>query len=1634
MKKFLLLACLFLVVIFSSAFSLTDWRSSIYEQIKTETIKGIKDNFRTNVRIGKVTGIIAGQIVFEDVVIPKYARAKKIYINYNLIKFALYKDIVPAISKITIEDGEFDVVRDRADHINILSLIPQAEPGGPKPPPFRAKLAFKNCRIKYKDLVGFRKNFRTFSEDLSDLNGTISFQQKDKIKISLSAKTKGERSPTQLKITGTSNLKTGQYGIEITAQRVDVEKWVNYTVPFDPLIFKGGEANIVMKLAPPKTPGWPVSLVGNFTFYNGSARIGGYNLDRAFGNLSMVDDSLALKDLAFRINTVPLTVNGRFFDFVKQKLDFKISLKDAQLRAITALFPPTKNLDVRGLGNASVTITGTASNPYARGTVTVKQGRFYNQRFFGSSGFKFGKGRLDINLSNLNLYKGRLVGKCWIDFSQPIPAFSLAATLKRIDLNSLAQNTPGIVGQASGELSLAGPLNDLKGRLSTGLSKASFFGQPLEDITGAFKIREGTIYVEHLSAISKTASLKAVGNISSDLTFDFKAQAQGIKLAGEGLLGKMATTVDDFDGNISWKLNDAFLASPIKNLTASGQVKLSNGQVGEQKFDIALGKIVMGHGLIKIEDVILNRRESMIKASGQTGIGHPTRLLFSGNKVNLADLKILNYVLPEEAQNPQGTADINFKITGELPPETELTSLDPLFDLDASGELNLYNVNFAEVPVKFAKLKVLWQERRLSFPQGRIETPKSHLSLKLNYQKDNILGSIYGIIDLNEFKSLTAKYGKISGQIGLNLVAEGPVKNPGIGATFWLENFRFNTLELDKVSGAATYAQDQLKISQPIYITKDTSRFKITGLANFADQLEESYLNLDIKVLEADLATVIGLSEKLQAEYARKAYAPTKAGKVQVNLSDLDLPTYQQFIKQENINLYSANGKRDCFLKTWGNVFKQLKKEEALTPEEYLGGDLKGEISLKGPINNLAGEFNGEVNKGRLRDFSFDKLEASASLLENKIKIDQFELNKKRGKLKTSGEIGFDNTFSLDVTAQNFPLDILRIVFDKEFKGNFTMNASFFGPVNNPDFSASFVGNNISLAEVPFDKVSTQITKRDGAIFIHDLSLINENKLSQVYGSLNLSPAGKVDLEASLHNNALGLFNLITNDIKWKQGHGTASLKIGGTMAKLDINGKISLSDGTAYVRLIDANIRNITGEATIVNSQLTIPKLAGFWQGATSKGYPNFVGLTGTIDLAHLLAQKRRVALDLTFSPTLLYVDLPNLYSGSADLTLAQLSGPLYFDFSKGPTLKVEAKIDNAVITLSKSKERKGKVFPLNFDVTLDLNKNVYASMGDVATFDLSNIFMNLEIKSQDLKISGNLEYPSLLGKIFLKRGSVTIFNREFDLLKTEQQEKYYPFNAEKVVENVAVFTGEKGKEGLMPDVSLVAKVEVENQEQANDQTVIKRVIILSHLKGVIGAKDKDRGLQVSFDSFVEDKSKSSYAMQPAGYSEQDIKVMLLPDFIKSLTGVSKGDNAEVDTNVVLADYISSRLQTVVFRGLERELEQKLGLESLTLEYNFGKDVRQAMGVSEQRALEGEKPDWRVGFVKGLFDNFYLEVNYSQFTTDTESPAEDVFNYQLTYKLSQIWSIIYYREPASLQQLTSGYQKITLKAGFSFW
>ncbi|KPJ67117.1 hypothetical protein AMJ44_07430, partial [candidate division WOR-1 bacterium DG_54_3] len=1463
--------------------------------------------------------------------------------------------------------------------------------------------------------------------------------RKDKLYFSLSGKISKKPSPTQIEVAGSTNFKTGTFGVNISASKLDLEKWGNYIVPIDPFKFSGGETDLSVRLSPSKIIGWPVSLVGNFSFKNASGNFDEYKIEKTFGGLSMTDDHISLKNLATQINTIPLELNGRFFDFEKQNLDLAISLKEANLKKIISVFPETKDLDLEGSGEALFKLQGTIPAPSVTGTLTVKKARFYNQEFAGQADLSFKPPILKMEKLDFQLYQGRLIGKGDIDFSKDLPELMVGVELEKIDLVSLSQSSPGIVGRLDGELKMIGPLNDLKGDLSANLSQAMFLGQPLDKISSSFQIKEGEIYFESFSATSETASIQSSGKISRDLNFDFQARAEGIKLSGEGVLGTMQALLDSFQGNLSWKLDEKFFASPLKNLKASGEAILSQGRVGEQYFDLAQGRLTMGEGLLRIENVIFKEDQSRLQASGQTGIGFPTNLKISGEKINLIDLKILNYILPEELKNPIGQVDINIEITGEISEETKIVSLDPLLDLTAKGKIALINVKAADLSLSRGNLNFLWERRRLSFSESTFETQKSNLTFELGHEDENkIKAKIIGIVDFSEFKRFTGKYGRISGRLGANLILEGEVNNPEVATSFWIEDFRFNQISFDKIEGGFYYFQNNLSFSAPLLFVEGRNRYEISGFANLEalrkNQPEESYLDLSLRIIEADLSSFLDLAQKIEGEFSRRLFIAAPGKKSKIDLSLLRLPTFERFLRKGRILFYAHDGDRNFFLESWGKLFEKAPEEFALAPEGNLGGKFSGNISLKGTLKNPSAKFNGKIENGFFKNFTFDALRAKASFENNLLKVERFDLFKKRGIFSGVGEIDLDGNLSITISAKNFPMDILKILFDKDFDGNLDMNATLQGPIQNLEIVGTLAGKNLSLADVNFDKVFLSITKKNDYLFIHKLSLEKDRGLSSLSGSIAFTPPGAISLEADFQDNSLGLLNLFTDQIKWIEGKASAQIQIKGTTGDPVMSGEISIENARIYVKAIDSEIKNIEGAAKVENSQLNISALTGIWEGEKTRDYSNFLGLAGRIDLRHIFSEKKMINLNLVFTPTQIYAYFPNLYTGAIKIKEAHLFGPFNFDFSAGPKLSGKIEINNSSITLAKTKQ-KGNIFPLTFDLSVDLNKNVYVDMQDVFTIAFSNIFMNLGIESKQLKVLGNLAYPSLLGKIFLKRGAVTIFNRNFDLLSSEKQELYFPYDADKIKDNIALFTGEEGPEGLMPDITITAKAEIESLEQdESGKPIRKKTIILSRLQGVIQALEKERGLNITFFSYVEDKTKTPPGITPVDYSEQEIKVMLMPDIIKDLIAQeAKEKEIKVDRNVVVAEYVSSLVfQAYVLRPVERELEQKFGLESLTLEYNIGKDVRQAM-VKEAKGFEDEKPDWRIGVAKGFFDRIYLEVNYEQFGTETEL-AQEYFNYQLTFKLDPIWSIIYYREPISFQEPVSGPQKVTLSARFSLW
>ncbi|MDD5594363.1 MAG: hypothetical protein PHG97_06465, partial [Candidatus Margulisbacteria bacterium] len=188
MKKFAPLILLLTVVLFSSGFSLKEWRSSLYDSIKKQAEGEFSALFQRRVAIESAGGLIIGRIDLNNFTVPGIGRADQVILTYNPIKYAFAKgDMVPALTKITVVNGDFRIERDRRGNFEILSSFSGGGAAG-GPPPFHGWLILKNCRADYVDQRGFGRTPAYFEVRAAAVNGALDLRKKDRVKFSVSGK------------------------------------------------------------------------------------------------------------------------------------------------------------------------------------------------------------------------------------------------------------------------------------------------------------------------------------------------------------------------------------------------------------------------------------------------------------------------------------------------------------------------------------------------------------------------------------------------------------------------------------------------------------------------------------------------------------------------------------------------------------------------------------------------------------------------------------------------------------------------------------------------------------------------------------------------------------------------------------------------------------------------------------------------------------------------------------------------------------------------------------------------------------------------------------------------------------------------------------------------------------------------------------------------------------------------------------------------------------------------------------------------------------------------------------------------------------------------------------------------------
>jgi len=1654
MRKFfstiLLLFTLIPAAFIVSGFLFLPDSQSIFDQIKSEVIKQAGAAFSREVDIESVDGNLLTSISLNNVRIAKnktlsdgdIIKIKKVVVYYNILKAGFSADILPAIYKIDFIEPDIDIQRDLKGEFNFLNLIAPPQQGEPqKPLPFKAKIEIINGHAFYGDERGFavKPISHAFSCEAQNINGIIDLTIKNRLFLESKLDVRTEKGTIPMSLNGNLNLSNNNFKFTVSSSNVDIKNFGSYILNIPNINFENGAADVNLTIKSAKKK-FPVDFDGNIYIKSGILSLFKYNITGIDGQIILHGDEIKFVNMAGNISDIPVVLNGKFNDFENMKFNLKLSSKDAKIGNALRLSEMTKNIELSGIGNLEILIGGDIGNPKISGSLLMSDGILYKHPISGKCDFEFGSQALIIKIAETKLFNGIMFADGKINFSGTTPKIKAGFQLKDIDLFALSQNNQGISGRTSGSVNVDGTADKLKVSSNLNLNKSSIFGQQIDQIVSNVEFADGKINFKQLNIKGSGAEANLSGYIDKNMRFLISTKSHNfvLKTIIENF-GVISGRLDDFEGTVLGIFDKDFFSKPYKTLSAKGNVKISDATIRNQKLTSISGSFSFGGEKLTLSDMILTNNDTRVSISGEAGIGIQSQIIVRGKDVKLSDLTFINEFLPVEISRIDGSTSFSARIYGFIPKETKISDIDLLKTVNCDINTNANSGCIGDQKFDQSDISASFSKGVLNIDNFSIKTPASDIRIFGSIDKDfNLNLDTSGTLDILDIHMFTAKYGRIAGQINIKSKIEGKIDNPNIKCRFDANNLRYNNIFIDSASGKIKVTDKKILSDDDIIIGLDGDSYKISGFVDFSKPMP--YVKGKVQSIKGGLGSIAKAVNMVILEINKQ----TKI----ISSKDLFTPhSFKQssfyypseFSPDDQVVLYTPGKNGDkTFNNYWDDVmasYNAYKQNLATSLNISASGKLDGSVDLEGTLANMSGNMWLKILNGRFEKYNFSSLELKATLADNNLNIKDFKIEKEKGSLQIKGNLSLEK-ISVGISSNEMPLDILSLLpFNLPTDGKVKLNAAISGSYSSPEVSAQINAKNISWGEILIPSAIASINADKNGLLIKKLNVSAADQSINIAGKIPFTLNDEIDLKLNLAGNNVGILSNIFRGVKWDRGNGNAQLILSGNIGNPKLNGNISVNHGKITVFNGDSHIENLDTNIIISDNLIKIDKLNGMFTGKATNGITNYLNISGNVDLRNMI-KDWSIGLDLILADTEVNLNVPQLISGTISAQNTRIKGLYYLGT---PGAKVNwAKIsgnftlhDSTLYSSSNSSNSSGRIITLLYNLTAALGKNVYLLSGDsgrAIVGDFSSI--NLLIDSDILKITGSYNVPNIDGIVQLKSGSISILTRDFSIVSYDSQKTLFAKQLGKSAENTATFNG-----GIMPNLNVLAMSKVQDSKKQSDGTTITNNIdIFSRISGIPFSSDTIKSVKINFEAYTEDSTKTPVELVPATYSDSEIKVMLLPDYLKGALGLSSTSQQSVDTRTVVVDVVSARLQSVLLRSVERSLERALGLESLTLNYNFGKDLEKAAGIQSQpQQTASDQTKFDVGFVKGFFDRLYIGVRYKQALEQSNAIQNTSLNYQITWKINQALAFEYYREPLNFQSVTNTYYKTSLNYTLRF-
>ena len=431
---------------------------------------------------------------------------------------------------------------------------------------------------------------------------------------------------------------------------------------------------------------------------------------------------------------------------------------------------------------------------------------------------------------------------------------------------------------------------------------------------------------------------------------------------------------------------------------------------------------------------------------------------------------------------------------------------------------------------------------------------------------------------------------------------------------------------------------------------------------------------------------------------------------------------------------------------------------------DLITGKLNSTIFLSGTFDKPTVSLTGEIPTGTFAEHDIHSIQVDVTLRNNVINVAKLEgLQGDKGQVSMSGSANLGGALNVRLVAKDIALDMIGKAAgnkDMEITGTTNLVAQLSGTFDDP-FGEVLVTASGGINGSTFDLLQGHFLMKDRRVNVEELRIeralggkvVSANAegfvpLAAVVAQSkeNLPDDEQLDLTLYLDGADLSLLPILSKQIAFGVGALQGELKITGSAAHPQVNGQISLNDGSVKIKGVNSLIEHFNVSALFKGERFDIANFSGNIGGGTFT-------LTGGFSFPGL----KFTDYNFDFAATDLNLD-SDFYRGKFDAK---------FNFSEGelfhwrlPKLSGQINLDKCTMSIPPIPEDDSPTPNLILDVSLNLGEKVH--------FYSSHLYDMYLVGN--VRFEGTTLHPKSSGSISVKRGgTLTYLESVFNIREGE-------------------------------------------------------------------------------------------------------------------------------------------------------------------------------------------------------------------------------------------------------------------------